>query len=147
MKIVSITLALITLILAGGAFAEETAEDVFTFPAVDSAVALEEPVMVLVHNSKACACTRRKCNQALEMTRKLVQDNPGDYVYSEVDQAENAEFSEAHEVKVVPSVIFFDSGGEEIARLRSMQIREEALLDQIAALAETEKEKDGKEAE
>lgn len=147
MKIVLVTLALTSFMVVTGLFAEEVSEEVFTFPVIDSAMTSEKPVIVLVQNSKACACTRRKCNQALEMTRKLVQNNPGDYVYSEVDQAENADFSAKFEVKIVPTLIFFNNKGEEIARLRSMQIRKEALLEQIATLTESKTEEGYKKAE
>ena len=128
------TLTVLLLILALGAIAEQISDAINIYSDIDSAISAGKPVLTIVHNSKVCPCTLKKCNQALELTRKIAQDNNGEFVYIEINLGDEPELNDRLKTTIVPTVIFYDSEGEEISRLQSMQIREQQLREQLAEI-------------
>lgn len=145
MNKLSTTLTVLLLILALGAIAEQISDEIYVYSDLDSAISAGKPVMAIVHNSKVCPCTLKKCNQALELTRKIAQDNNGEFVYIEINLGDEPDLNDRLKTTIVPTVIFFDSEGEEISRLQSMQIRDQKLREQLAAITGPKTENNSKE--
>jgi len=124
------------LLLALGAIAEDISDEIYVSSDLDSAISSGKPILTIVHNSKVCPCTLKKCNQALELTRKIAQDNNGEFAYIEINLDDEPELNDRLKTTIVPTVIFFDSEGEEISRLQSMQILEQQLREQLASLTD-----------
>ncbi|MGC9315696.1 MAG: hypothetical protein ACP5G4_08765 [bacterium] len=146
MKTHLLIIALIALAFAAVGFAEEAENgETNEIATLEEALSFGKPVAVIIHNTKVCDCTLKRCTAALELFQTAIEETPGDYISLTVDLAQTPDIGGMFSVKIVPTVIFFDSEGEEITRLQSLQIREEQLLEQLAALTETKTEEDGKE--
>jgi thiol:disulfide interchange protein len=135
MKSRTILIALIALSLVATAFGKKKAPGPTEVSSLEEALSAKRPAVVMFVNSKACGCILRACNASGIHFQATIDENPGNFVYLEVDIAHNPELVEEYQMFVVPAVVFFNEKGEETARLRSRQITPQSLKEHLEKYA------------
>ena len=95
--------------------------------------------MALFIQSKACACTAKKCNAAGATFSQTVSDSSSEYTYLTVDIDKQPEYTKKLKLVAVPTAIFFDDHGVEVARLSSWDMNAEKISAALNSITPSKK--------
>ncbi len=144
----AILLILMLVVLFSQACAEETAEaaskapekqPVETYNTLDDALKSGKPVFCLFYTLQACHCTVERCNTALALCDSLVKPMREDIIYFAWDVSGDRATTRQYKLMALPTAVFFDEKGAEVARLQSWEIKEKNILEKIAQLTTKDK--------
>ncbi|RKZ29103.1 hypothetical protein DRQ36_09355 [bacterium] len=129
-------LSLILVVLLSQACAEETVEaslktpkkqTIETYEALEDALLSGKPVVALFHTTKGCACTLKRCKTSIVLVDDYMESLAADLAYVRVDIGINRQQGKNYKIFGAPTVVFFDSAGNEVKRLNSWEIKVEII--------------------
>ncbi len=137
-------ISLVFFVFVSFAFAKKIAkspekEQGDTFATLDDALKSGKPVFCLFYTTKACACTNRKCKEALTMCDSLAKSFPEGIVYFALNAGNDNSIAKQYKIVAFPVAIFFDEKGNEVARLQSWEIKGDVIKNKLAEITNKEK--------
>ena len=85
------------------------------------------PVVALFHTTKGCACTLKRCKTSIVLMDDYMESLAADLAYVKVDIGINRQQGKNYKIFGAPTVVFFDSAGNEVKRLNSWEIKVEII--------------------